>query len=206
MPTTPRRSSSLSTSADPAMSRTNSTTSLPASARAMASARPMPRLAPVTTETFPDSENASRTDMDTSWFLSRLGVAPRSTGVDCCLDGSVFRQGQLAMCYQNSGPRQVSLVLGQLDLNAASERVDSIGNRQWRQIPITESSGCRSGDRTGTAGVGLTDAALIDAHTDVVRSKLAYELQVDAVRKLLGRLPAGRCMQLQRVKVVNKAH
>ena len=69
-----------------------------------------------------------------------------------------------------------------------------------------ETSCCGSGYRAGTAGVGLTDAAFIDAHADVVRPKLAYELQVYAVGKLLGRIPAGRRMQLQQVKVVNKAH
>ena len=62
------------------------------------------------------------------------------------------------------------------------------------------------GDRTRTAGVGLTDAAFIDAHGDVLRAEPAYELQVDTVGKLLCRIPAGGHMQLQQVKVVNETH
>jgi hypothetical protein len=129
----------------------------------------------------------------------------RRTGVACRLEGCVFRQGELAMRDQNCWPGQVSLALGQLDLNAASERVDAIGHRQWCRFLIMETSCSGSGDRTGTAGVGLTDAAFIDTHGDVVRPKLTYELQVYSVRELLGWIPAGRCMQLQRLKVVNKA-
>src|SRR5215207_7204124 len=110
------------------------------------------------------------------------------------------------MRYQNSRPGQVGLVLGQLDLNAASERVHSIGHRQWRQILIMETSSRSSSDRTGTAGVGLADAAFIDAHANVVRPELAYELQVDTVRKLLGWIPAGSRVQLQRIKIIDKAH
>jgi hypothetical protein len=110
------------------------------------------------------------------------------------------------MRYQNRRPGQVNLVLSQLDFNAASECVDAIGHRQWRQILIMETSCCGGCERTRTAGVGLTDAAFIDAHGDVVRPKLADELQVYAVRKLLGWSPAGSRMQLQRAKVVNKAH
>ena len=60
----PRRSAA-------AASRTSSATSLPASASAVASARPIPRLPPVTTETLPASENASRTG--TAAPLLRVG-------------------------------------------------------------------------------------------------------------------------------------
>jgi hypothetical protein len=122
------------------------------------------------------------------------GATPYRSG--CGLEGCVFWQDELAMRDQNSRPGQVSLVLGQFDLNAASERVDAIGHRQWPRFWIIKTSCSGSGDRTGTAGVGLTCAAFIDTHGNVVRPKLAYELQIYAVRKLLGWIPAGRYMQL----------
>src|SRR5690606_6761957 len=60
---TPSFSISSTRSATVSGLRTRTATSLPASASATARARPIPRAAPVTTETLPDSENASNTDL-----------------------------------------------------------------------------------------------------------------------------------------------
>ena len=71
---TPSASTSAMVSAAALGSRTSSTTSLPASANALTSARPIPRFAPVTTDTLPDIENASSTDIYcSSWVESKSG-------------------------------------------------------------------------------------------------------------------------------------
>src|SRR4029453_5059580 len=191
---TPSRSRSLTTAADPSMSRTNSTTSLPASARAVTSARPMPRLAPVTTETFPDSENASSTDMGGSCSLGLPGGARRGRVENVSFEGCAVGQSELTVRYQNCRSRQVSLILGQLDFNGAAGHVDAISHRQ-RGLILIKCPGHRgSGDSSGTAGAGLPDAPFEHAHADVLRTNVAYELQIDPLGKLLSWVPAWSAM------------
>ena len=67
---------------------------VPASARAVTRARPMPRLAPVTTETFPESENASTTDIP-QLLVARPAGRARQGGASLGLEDCAFRQGQI---------------------------------------------------------------------------------------------------------------
>ena len=68
------------------------------------------------------------------------------------------------------------------------------------------SSSGSSGDRAGAAGTGFTDPSFVDADGDVPIAKVAYELKIDALRKLLSWIPAGSRMKRQPIKVVYKAH
>src|SRR3954453_12788270 len=148
----PSRSSSAVTSADPPVSRTKRTTSLPASAKAVTSARPMPRLAPVTTETFPDSEKASRTDM---WrllcLLDRPGCSTSGGDGNVSFQDGAVRHCELAPCYQNRRPGQVGLIAGQLNLNSAAGYVDTIDHRQWGVILSMGPCHRCGSDRTSSA-------------------------------------------------------
>src|SRR5512133_847992 len=67
-------------------------------------------------------------------------------------------------------------------------------------------SGRSSGDRAGAAGTCFTDPSFIDAHGDVPLANVAYELQIDARRKLLSWVPGGSRMKRQSIKVAYKAH
>src|SRR5512132_2875905 len=67
-------------------------------------------------------------------------------------------------------------------------------------------SGRSGGDGAGPAGASLADSSLINPHSDVLWAEAAYELEVHAVRKLLGRIPPRRRMKRQLVEAVREAH
>ena len=65
-------------------------------------------------------------------------------------------------------------VLGQLDLNDCLRACRRDRSPAAASILIMDASRRGGGDGAGAAGVGLADAAFMDAHGDVLRPKLAY--------------------------------
>ena len=109
------------------------------------------------------------------------------------------------MCHQHCGPGQVSLMLGQLDLNSAPEHIDAIGHGQWRQILIMHASRRSSGNCARATRVCFSDTTLVYAHGNVLGAKFAYELQVYAVGKLFSWIPSGRCIKREQLEIVGEA-